>query len=352
MKKTTKNKIIFIAFLISFTIMGLIGRSKVVSYFQNASAPTHRIAFITALDTPLMKPIKDGITDVLTHKHISFSCTSFFHEQDKIKLHNQLEAILNSSPAYDAIIAVGGMASMLSHSMIQKRQSSIPLIMMSIAQPVEMGVAQTEEYTGYNSTGIFIKSFLSNKKQVEGFLALRPHAQKAAIIYTQGALYLEAQKENLKQALEKQGVMVESIGIETISDINTTVKERLFKNHYDLLCILRDHTTIAAVPLLKKLCTATGTTLCASDLYSVHQGAAVGYGIDDKEMGVIVGDMLVDILYNKVPAHLIPLVAIDESALCRLSINALELKDQGITLPLKKIVTAFTPSQLIIPVST
>jgi putative ABC transport system substrate-binding protein len=108
----------------------------------------------------------------------------------------------------------------------------------------------------------------------------------------------------------------------------------------DVVLVLKDNTIVSALDALVRLCNRYGITLYASDLNSGEKGAALAFGVVEKEFGTQAGKKALTMLEQQQQPQEIPITALNEF---KVTINTTTMHQQNLLL---------SPTQLFLLTST
>mgnify|MGYP003880090475 CR=1 FL=1 len=323
----------------SVTLVHLLHQDKtpLSLLFTHLNAPrTRRIAFFIGAHIPAIEQLKKGALDCTKAYHVPFEHRSFYYDQNQSLLTHQINEALNSR--YDLLIPIGTNASQMTHRQLSKRSNKTPMIFSSVTDPVQSGLSNEKYRTGFNSTG-FSESYHSNIDIfVKALKTVRPDARSVLVIYTPTVPLLQEQVRELTTECAKHRLAFDTLEVFNCGEVYEKARTRIKKN-VDVVVILREYNTTSALQALIKLCEETGTTLFASDKSSVEQGAAAGYCIDEYDLGLILGTYIQKVLQENKPAGELPVMYLNVTKICRLHINPFALHKQGVTAPLKELMS-------------
>jgi len=105
-------------------------------------------------------------------------------------------------------------------------------------------------------------------------------------------LVISNHEKNLSEAndfveqAKKIGIVVQVIVVDNAADINVKVSPDTINQNSSALVLLKDHVTVSAVPTFNQICQERNILLITSDEGSVAEGAPIGVGVSEYEIGV------------------------------------------------------------------
>ena len=209
----------------------------------------------------------------------------------------------------------------------RRATTTIPIVMVGAADPVEEGLAESLGRPGGNVTGLAVPSGQLAAKQIELLLQIRPTVSRIAVLWDPNARQTEA-LTRIEAALQPLGVRVHRIELSNQLDIEKALKAVTEARADALLGLdhLANHTArrdIALFALRTRLPTVTSTTGVALS------GALITYGpaLDDLFDGAAgyVGKILGGAKPSQLP--------IEEPKRFNLILNLATAKALGLTIP-------------------
>lgn len=320
------KKFTYIA-LASIFINGLLSVYLLKKLYQGYPAPApvveqlrtkYRIAIMTPATHPSLQAIEKGFLDVVQQYA---TCKTYNANGNATLMRAQAEEAVLAE--YDLIFTIGGGCTRMSKEVVNKKNKNIPVVFSAVDNPVQLGLITSMEHPGGNMTGVI--EIMDVSVQMELLLLLYPHVKKALIIYdpSQGT-GLDPEKQRMQTALEQRGVHVSSVQIFQAREIQQKVTVAI--QEADVVIILKDNTVVSGLDALVKLCDRYQKPLYASDLDSVDRGAALAYGVEEREFGTRAGKAAVRILTDGIMPGTIACQVLDQF---KIKLNVRAAQKQG-----------------------
>jgi putative ABC transport system substrate-binding protein len=296
---------------------------------QNCSAADYRIALFVPAVHPAMTEIVNGFKDeinTLSDKRYVFD--EYNANGNATLLRVQADEIVQG--AYDLVFTVGTQCSQSIFEISKKRKSMMPQVFTAIDDPIEMGMVQSLTHPGGKVTGVI--DSMVYKQQVDALLYVKPDVKTVLLVYNPAQNRgLEQHREQLEKVLGAKHIILRTVAVSHQNEI--TQKVASFLDGIDVVMILTDHTTVAGIDSLITLCGRYHITLFASDLNSGDKGAALAFGVLQKDYGVLGAQLGHSILENKQPPASLAVLPLDQ---VHLKINTKTMKQQGLHLSKEK----------------
>lgn len=279
------------------TIITLIAISSFMVYRtsqQKKTRATH-IAFLQPASHPAMDEIYDGFIHTIHDYDPAIQITRFNGENNKTMLHAIVQDILADD--YIAALTVGSAPTQMLYQSLRKHTGSMLHLFTAVSS---LEPLQIKPDAWYRISGI--TSQPDYAQQLEHLIATIPAAQHLLLLYdpTQNP-QLAVDAQTIPALAAKLGIKTTAIEIYNTQDITQNVQPYL--QDVDAILILKDNTLVAGVDTLINLCNKHHVVLYASDLNSGIKGAALAYGVQEREYGVQAAQLLIDYLKtNTVPA--------------------------------------------------
>ena len=209
----------------------------------------------------------------------------------------------------------------------RRATTSIPIVMVGAADPVEEGLVESLSRPGGNVTGLAVPSGQLVAKQIELLLQIRPTVARVAVLWDPSARQAE-QLTRIEAALQPLGVRIHRIELSNPLDTEkalTAVTEAradalLGLDHLANTTMRRD---IALFALRARLPTVTSTTGVALS------GALIAYGPALSDLFEGAAGYVARILGGAKPSQL----PIEEPKRFHLTLNLTTAKILGVTIP-------------------
>lgn len=294
---------------------------KLVQKKQTSSS--YRIAILTPASHSALQKIQQGFEDTLLKKHnLSCDFTVYNANGNRTLMRSQIEEIIQKN--YDLLFTIGAHATQMAKEITTKKQHFAPIVFGAIADPVRLNIVASEEASGTHVTGD--KTATNYPDQLSLLLKLKPDMKKMLLVYdpTQSS-GLERDKLEIEKLCVAHNITIKAIEVYKTSEI--IQKVTTFLPEVDVVMIFKDNTVVPGIDSLVKLCNRHGVTLFSSDLDSVAQGAALGFGVYEYDFGVSGAEQAYRILEeHKNPAQM----PITTTKNYKLKLNTKNMQEQGL----------------------
>ena len=252
-----------------------------------------------------------------------------FAEGDFARLPLLAEELVGLKPD---VIVTGTSAGALA---AKRATSSIPIVGITLTDPVAMGLAVSEAHPGANVTGTLIRLTGLTGKQLEVGLDLVPRATMVGVLENLGNPAVVIQQEEAKSAAAKLGVNLTIVDARAEADIGPAFK-KFVDERVNIVLILNDVMLFKVRRLISALALVARLPTVFYLRENVEDGGLVSYGVDLRANFRRAGFYVDKILKGEKPADL----PIEFLPKLELVINLATAKALGLTIPNKLLATA------------
>lgn len=257
------------------------------------AASKRQVALILPAVHPSMEAIQEGFVSTLREFMPHVEVVVYNANGNKTLMKGQAEKIVRQR--YDACCAVGTNASTMLATVLQKNDSKMPLIAVAVSPEVsERLIGSYNKVTG-------ITDQVDKKKQIEVLLALKEIKNPVLVYDPASNPGFEKDREEYLNIFKKYGIVLSALPVNSIQEVYQKLSGTI--TSYDLVLTLTDHTVCAAMDAIIKLCNQHGVTLYTSELDSNDKGAALSYGVSEREYGVKAAQLLGKVYENEYIPH-------------------------------------------------
>lgn len=186
-------------------------------------------------------------------------------------------------------------------------KSDIPVVFISLSDPVGAGILSSLEKPDNNATGT------SNAIPISDIVALAdrltPGIEKYGILYTSGEVNSVNTANKAKDYLDSIGVEYEEIVVTNSSEVQQAAQQLCAD--CDAIFVPNDSVIQSAMPVVTQVAREAKVPVYGSSAVMVNDGAFATIAISDTRIGEISADMAVDILANGKTAADIPAVVVE-----------------------------------------
>lgn len=264
-------KYVFIGIIIVAVITGM-----TYSSFLSSKKTRKEVALILPAVHPSMEAIKEGFIATLQESMPGVHVVVYNANGNKTLLKGQAEKIVRQH--YNACVAVGTNSSKMVANALAKNKGTMPLTAVAVSND-----------TYYDLLQIFprvtaIIDAVDKRQQIEALLALKK-VKNPLLVYDPGSSpAFEDDRKEFEKLFQEHGITLAALPVYSLQEVYQKLAGRIAL--YDLVLTLTDHTLCSAMDALVKLCNQHGVTLYTSELDSSEKGAALSYGVQERQYGV------------------------------------------------------------------
>lgn len=322
------NKLLLtISFMLNIILIGLllyVGGNLLNKNLENGDKKqaVYRIAVMQPAIHPSMDEITQGFIETLEKNLLGqCDCAVFNANNNVMLMRAQAEEIVQQK--FDALMTIGTKATQLAKEVAQKKKSNMPIIFTAVADAVEKGIIKSIEASGNQLTGVLEE--INFQEEVDLLLSVKPATKNVLLVYNPSQIGLVKEGNMFEKVFASRGVSLSRAEVFHSNEVYQKIS--ILLANIDVVLILKDHTTVAALDVLTKLCSKNHITLLTNDLDSPARGAALGFGVFERQFGVQGALCAIKILVDRVlPTH-IPCAAAQGN---KLRINPNACKTQGV----------------------
>lgn len=283
-----------------------------------------RVAIFAPALHPSMEDIIKGFKTVLSKPDKLCTFTDYNANGNPTLLRGQADEIAHGG--YDLIFTVGATCTHTMFELTKKQKSNTPIVFAAVDDPVKMGVVHSLQHPGTNVTGVLSKSQYAD--QVAALLQVKPTTKNVLLVYNPaGGVAFERDKQELTELFVAHNIMLCAVEVDQAHEISQKVSSHLAGA--DVVMVLTDHTVVTGIESLVNLCSRYGVTLYTSELNSGHKGAALSFGVQESDYGVLAAELVIKILQDYQRTADISCVMVGKNYL---QINTKTMRKQGLDL--------------------
>ena len=160
--------------------------------------------------------------------------------------------------------------------------ASIPIVAITMTDPVGMGLVASEAHPNTNVTGTLIRLAGMTGKQLEIGLDLVPGAKKVRVLTNPKNPANTVQQKELTSATSTQGVNFTIVQVSDSDDLASAFQE-FGREHVDIVLVMADATFVGARRLIAALALVARLPTVFNLREHVEAGGLVSYGTDLRE---------------------------------------------------------------------
>ncbi len=307
----------------SLILFFLFGGLLISFFYKKKLIHGHLVAIFVPAQHPAMDEIVAGFCDTLKERMPSVHFSIYNGQGNKTLMQSQAEIIVSSNP--NLIFTIGNSTSQLIRTALFKRNVVVPHVFTAVDDPIEKKLVYSLENPENYTTGVIIVPDFN--EQIELLLMLKPDVKVLLLAYDPTHPSNSADIITLEIVLQSKHIKLFLCPINQTNEIGQKVPQML--EGVDALLILKDHILVMGVELLARLCEQRKIPLYVSDFNSLEKGAALAYGILEKDYGIEAAILAYKILFEKKDPGVIPIKEIKN---LNLKINIDNAIAQGITI--------------------
>ncbi len=289
------KKILYVTLVIAI----LIAVSYVVFSTKKNTTYTKVVAITQILPHPSLDKIRLGIIETLrkVDKNIEIKYQS---AEGNMATANQIA----QSFVGQHVDVIASITTPSSEAVLAQKAYNIPVVFAGITDPTAIGFPKNRK--SFQITGV--SDAVDPKKYLEllNKVAYGNKSVHVGIIFNAAEANSVSQTEAIKSTLESHGHVVITKSVQNLSQINDAANYLVDK--VDGLIIGNDNLVVSAFAYIKKIfINRHRKFIIASDPESFNAGATAACAPDQYQMGVVVGEQILEILSgksaNSIPMH-------------------------------------------------
>ena len=264
---------------------------------ENASGDVYKVGIVNYVDDASLNQIVENIQKELDAKGeelgVIFDYENYYdNAQGDSSVLNQIAAdqVANN---VDVVVAIASPVAIVMQTATEG--TDIPVVFSAVTDPVGAGLVDSMDAPGGNITGT--SDALDTASIMELMKAQNPQLAKIGLLYDTAQDSSELAIEEAKAWCEENQVeYVEKTG-STTEDIQLAA-DSLAAEKVDAVFTPTDNSIMTAeLTIYETFADAGIPHYCGADSFALNR-AFCGYGVDYANLGVMTGDMVVDILVN------------------------------------------------------
>ena len=262
------------------------------------SADKTVIGIVQMADNGAFTDMREGFIAEMNAKGYDDSNTEFVYKNaqgDATNLNTICQDMVSQGVDLVATIATPTTQAMVN------LKSDIPVVFISVSDPVGAGILSTLENPDNNATGT------SNAIPVSDIFGLAdeltPGIEKYGILYTSGEVNAVNTAKNSKEYLDSKGIAYEEIVVTNSSEVQQAAQQ--LSSECDAIFVPNDSVIQSAMPAVAQAAKDAKIPVYGSSAVMVNDGAFATIAISDTQIGAISADMAYEILAEgKTPADI------------------------------------------------
>ena len=305
--KTSMMKKILSAALCTSMFFGLTSCGNNTQQQSDADGEKLKVGIVQLIDNGAFEDMRDGFIQELQDKGYGEDKVEIIYKNaqgDATNLNTICQEMVDSQVDLVATIATPASQAMVA------MESDIPIVFISVSNPIGAGLLTTLEQPDKNATGT------SNAIPIEDIFALSedltPGMQTYGLLYCTNEVNSVTTIENAKNYLDEKGLQYVEQIVTNSSEVQQAAQALV--GNVDAIFVPNDSVIQAAMPLVAEVARDAKIPVYGSSAVMVNSGAFATVAITDTEIGMISADMAIAHFEGKemadIPALVVPANAI------------------------------------------
>ena len=305
--KTSMMKKILSAALCTSMFFGLTACGNNTQQQSDADGEKLKVGIVQLIDNGAFEDMRDGFIQELLDKGYGEDKVEIIYKNaqgDATNLNTICQEMVDSQVDLVATIATPASQAMVA------MESDIPIVFISVSNPIGAGLLTTLEQPDKNATGT------SNAIPIEDIFALSedltPGMQTYGLLYCTNEVNSVTTIENAKNYLDEKGLRYVEQIVTNSSEVQQAAQALV--GNVDAIFVPNDSVIQAAMPLVAEVARDAKIPVYGSSAVMVNSGAFATVAITDTEIGMISADMAIAHFEGKemseIPALVVPANAI------------------------------------------
>ncbi len=274
---------------------------------SDADGEKLKVGIVQLIDNGAFEDMRDGFIQELQDKGYGEDKVEIIYKNaqgDATNLNTICQEMVDSQVDLVATIATPASQAMVA------MESDIPIVFISVSNPIGAGLLTTLEQPDKNATGT------SNAIPIEDIFALSedltPGMQTYGLLYCTNEVNSVTTIENAKNYLDEKGLRYVEQIVTNSSEVQQAAQALV--GNVDAIFVPNDSVIQAAMPLVAEVARDAKIPVYGSSAVMVNSGAFATVAITDTEIGMISADMAIAHFEGKemseIPALVVPANAI------------------------------------------
>ena len=305
--KTSMMKKILSAALCTSRFFGLTACGNNTQQQSDADGEKLKVGIVQLIDHGAFEDMRHGFIQELQDKGYGEDKVEIIYKNaqgDATNLNTICQEMVDSQVDLVATIATPASQAMVA------MESNIPIVFISVSNPIGAGLLTTLEQPDKNATGT------SNAIPIEDIFALSedltPGMQTYGLLYCTNEVNSVTTIENAKNYLDEKGLRYVEQIVTNSSEVQQAAQALV--GNVDAIFVPNDSVIQAAMPLVAEVARDAKIPVYGSSAVMVNSGAFATVAITDTEIGMISADMAIAHFEGKemseIPALVVPANAI------------------------------------------
>lgn len=254
------------------------------------------IGIVQMADNGAFTDMREGFIAEMNEKGYDDTNTEFIYKNAQGDASN-LNTICQQMVS-DGVDLVCAIATPSAQAMVNMK-SDIPVVFVSVSNPINAGILTTFENPDMNATGTSNPIPVTEIFELAG--QITPDAKKFGILYTSGEVNSVNTANKAKEYMDENSIEYTEIAITNSSEVQQAAQQLC--SEVDAIFVPNDAVIQSAMPVLAAAARDAKVPVYGSSAVMVQDGAFATIAISDTEIGAISADMAIEILNGKTPAE-------------------------------------------------
>ncbi len=297
------NAVSRIAILI-ILLVGLIG----LGFYIKKHNHTYKIGLVYVPSRAFHEQVGGAFKEI-TQQEKEFEVKEFIisSASDTLLVSSVCETALDSNA--DVLVCIGIITSQILVNLSRKRERLKPIIFLGVTDPVLLGLVNSLDFPGANSTGLFSNPSMQSVDFGLLLHLVKPSAKSVLLVYgVTDFTKNEQYAADIQKKLRGYGINVVPFGIDNVSQ--TLVRVTSVISSYDTIAYLEGDPVAVYASGMGKIASQHGITMISSSPDGVSS-SAVAYSTDQYDLGRRAFRLVKRVLINKDLPASIPVELVD-----------------------------------------
>ncbi len=257
-----------------------------------------KIGLLQLVSHPSLDQITEGIVDTLQQEGLIDGQTMELDFQNAQGDQNNLNTMSNRFVNNQSDVMVGIATPAV--QALANNSTEIPIVMGAVTDPINAGLVSDLNQPGGNITGV--RDVTPFEKQVDLILELIPNIETLGIIYSTGEVNSVKQSKDTADYAKSVGLTVEEATITSTNDLQQVAQNLAGK--VDAVWVGTDNNIASAFPTLIEVANSHNIPVFPAVAEMVNEGGLATVGLNQYHLGVLTGQMVLEIINGADPATL------------------------------------------------
>lgn len=283
--KKKMSTLLALAGAAALALAGCAGTAGSQAKSSSGSAQSYNVAIAQYVSHPSLDAAVKGFKAALTDAKLNVTYDVQNAQGDQGTATSIAQKFASQKP--NLVLAV---ATPMAQTIAQNVADS-PVLFTAVTDPVAAQLVDSNEKPGANVTGTTDLNPVA--EQVALVKQVIPNAKSVGVIYSSGEVNSEVQVKLAKAEAQKQGLTLVEKKITNSSEV---VQAAQTLGDVDAIYVPTDNMVVSALDSVLQVAHEKKILVVAGEATSVHNGAALTYGLDYEKLGRQTGEMAVKIL--------------------------------------------------------